>query len=63
MSEITRGQITQAIHGVTGTPASGIVHDLTPELVEAINTLINGQPEPRETRVIQAQETRTTTHK
>ena len=44
MADITRADIEGAINGVTGAPTSGIVADVTPALVQAIDELINGKP-------------------
>ena len=57
MAEITRSDIEGAINGVTGAPSSGIVADVTPALVDAIDELFNGKPVV-EQRVIKATETR-----
>ena len=57
---ITRGDIEGAIKGVTGDPSSGLLHDYTPAIAEAIDHLINGAPK-KENRVIKAAETRTST--
>jgi hypothetical protein len=54
---ITRGDIEGAIKGATGAPTSGLLHDYTPIIAEAIDHLINGQPE-KENRIIKAKETR-----
>ena len=56
--QISRAQIEGAIHGVTGAPSSGIVADITPGIVDAIEELINPKP-AKETRVVKASETRT----
>jgi hypothetical protein len=60
MGTISSGDIAGAIKGVTGDPVSGVVHDITPALIAAIDQLINGPkvaPQP-ESRVIKASETR-----
>jgi hypothetical protein len=55
---VSKGDIRAAIEGVTGAPVSGVVADLTPAIVNAIDELINpGAPAP-EQRVIKAAETR-----
>jgi hypothetical protein len=55
---VTRGDIEGAIKGVTGDPVSGIVHDITPAIAQAIDELINGKPTAKEQRVVKAEETR-----
>jgi hypothetical protein len=57
MADITKTDIAKAINGVTGAPTCGIVADVTPALVDAIDELINGKPVV-EQRVIKAAETR-----
>jgi hypothetical protein len=57
MADITKTDIANAINGVTGAPTCGIVHDVTPSLVNAIDELINGKPVV-EQRVIKPAETR-----
>lgn len=57
MTDITRADIANAINSVTGNPTSGIVADVTPALVEAIDELINGKPVV-EQRVVKPAETR-----
>ena len=57
MADITRADITNAINAVTGEPTTGIIKDITPGLVDAIDQLINGKPET-EQRVIKPTETR-----
>jgi len=37
----TRDEITAAILGVTGAPDTGLLHDATPAIVDAIDALIN----------------------
>ena len=56
-AHITRAQIEGVIHGVTGAPSSGIVADITPGIVDAIDDLINPKA-AKETRVVKASETR-----
>ena len=59
MGTISTGDIEGAIKGVTGDPVSGVVCDITPALVAALDELINGTKAPeKENRVIKAQETR-----
>ena len=57
MAEITRADIQAAIDGVTGAPTFGLVSDVTPSIVNAIDELVNGKPVV-EQRVIKATETR-----
>lgn len=61
----TRAEIEAAVLGVTGDPDTGVVRDITPALVDAVDALCNprgkGQGrggEPVTTRVIEADETR-----
>jgi hypothetical protein len=62
---ITRGDIEGAIKGATGDPASGVVADITPAIVNAVDELINGKPQgaadaktKQDTRVVEAPEKR-----
>ena len=57
MADITKADISNAINAVTGAPTFGIVADVTPALVDAIDELLNGKPVV-EQRVIKATETR-----
>ena len=57
MADITRADIQAAIDDVTGAPSVGIVHDVTPGIVDAIARLITGDSEV-EQRVIKPTETR-----
>jgi hypothetical protein len=57
MANITRADIQAAIDNITGAPSSGIVHDVTPGIVDAITRLIEGDSEV-EQRVIRPTETR-----
>jgi hypothetical protein len=57
MGAITKGDIERAINGATGNPSSGVIHDWTPTIVQAIDELINGAPAPKEVRVVKASET------
>ena len=40
----TRDDIERAIHSVTGAPDTGLLHDATPGIVDAIDALINPKP-------------------
>lgn len=57
MADITRADIQAAIDGVTGAPSVGVVHDVTPGIVDAIARLITGESEV-EQKVIKPTETR-----
>jgi hypothetical protein len=57
MADITRADIQAAIDGITGAPSVGIVHDVTPGIVDAIARLVAGDSEV-EQRVIKPTETR-----
>lgn len=57
MADITKVDIANAINAVTGAPSCGVVADVTPALVDAIDELLNGKPVV-EQRVIKATETR-----
>ena len=57
MTDITRADIANAINAVTGDPSIGIIADVTPALIEAIDELINGEPVV-EQRVVKPAETR-----
>ena len=57
MADITRADIQAAIDGVTGAPSVGVVHDVTPGIVDAIARLLVGDSEV-EQRVIKPTETR-----
>jgi len=37
----TRDEITATILGVTGAPDTGLLHDATPAIVDAIDALVN----------------------
>lgn len=41
---VTRDDIERAIHSVTGAPDTGLLHDATPAIVDAIDELINPKP-------------------
>lgn len=57
--EITPADIRGAIEQVTGAPTSGVVAEVTPGLIAAIDHLINGAPAAAtEQRVVKAPETR-----
>jgi hypothetical protein len=58
MADITRADILSAINSVTGDPSTGVVHDVTPAIVEAIARLMQGDSEI-EQRVVKPAETRT----
>lgn len=58
MSAVTREDIKNAIDGVTGAPSSGLICDITPAIVDAVNRLINGDDSAKEARVVKAAETR-----
>ena len=55
---VTKGDIRAAIEGVTGAPTSGVVADLMPGIVNAIDELINPKPAAPEQRVVKPTETR-----
>ena len=57
MADITRAEIQSAIDGVTGAPSCGIVHDVTPALIDAILGLMQGDTKI-ENRVVKPAETR-----
>jgi hypothetical protein len=57
MANISAGDIRAAIDSVTGAPVSGVVADVTPGIVNAIDELINGK-KIGEQRVVKASETR-----
>jgi len=38
---VTRDEIIAAIHGVTGNPDTGVVHDITGGIADAIDALLN----------------------
>jgi hypothetical protein len=57
MADITREQIRAAIDSVTGDPSVGVVHDLTPAIVDAIMDVVAPAP-AKSKRVIEASETR-----
>jgi len=56
MADISKSDIRAAIDGVTGAPSCGVVADVTPAIVDAIDELINGKPV--EQRVVKPAETR-----
>lgn len=53
---ITKAEILAAVQGVTGAPTVGTVAAVEPQIVDAIDRLINGAP-AKENRVIKAKET------
>ena len=57
MADITRADILGAINSVTGDPSTGVVHDVTPAIVEAIARLVEGDVDI-EQRVVKPAETR-----
>ena len=57
MADITRADIQAAIDNITGAPSSGVVHDVTPGIVDAITRLVQGSDEI-EQRIIKPAETR-----
>ena len=57
MADITRADIQATIDDVTGAPSVGIVHDITPGIIDAIARLLTGDSEV-EQRVIKPTETR-----
>jgi hypothetical protein len=57
MADITRADILSAINSVTGDPSTGVVHDVTPAIVEAIARLVEGDVDI-EQRVVRPAETR-----
>jgi hypothetical protein len=57
MADITRADIQAAIDNVTGAPSSGVVHDVTPALVDAIARLVEGDTKI-DNRVVKPAETR-----
>jgi hypothetical protein len=56
MASITKADILAAVQGVTGAPSVGTVAALEPQIVDAIDRLVNGEP-VKETRVVKAKET------
>jgi hypothetical protein len=55
---ITREQIVGAIDSVTGAPSVGIVHDITPGIVDAIMELLAPPAPAKDKRVVEVEETR-----
>lgn len=54
---VTRDDILAAIKSATGDPDTGLIHDATPTIVDAIDELVNPKPKmeravtaPKETR-------------
>jgi hypothetical protein len=58
MPAVTKEDIQNAIDNVTGAPSSGLICDITPGIVDAVNRLVNGDDSAKQTRVVQAAETR-----
>jgi hypothetical protein len=58
MANISKADIQNAINAVTGAPSAGVVADVTPAIVKAIDELINGKPVVAEQRVVKPAETR-----
>lgn len=56
VATITKAEILKAVQGVTGAPTVGTVAALEPQIVDAIDRLMNGEP-AKENRVIKAKET------
>lgn len=54
---ITRADIEAAVNSVTGDPSVGIVHDIQPAIIDAVDALIN-PPAAKSKRVVEAAETR-----
>lgn len=57
MADISKSDIRAAIDSVTGAPTTGVVCDIAPAIVQAIDELINGKP-VAEQRVVKPAETR-----
>lgn len=58
---MNRAEIKAVIESVTGAPTTGLIADITPGIVEALDAALNPpavEEEERETRVIKAAETR-----
>lgn len=47
---VTRSNIEDAINNATGNPSSGLIHDWTPAIVDAVDELINGGAKSRATK-------------
>lgn len=56
VATITKAEILKAVQGVTGAPTVGTVAAIEPQIVDAIDRLVNGEP-AKENRVIKAKET------
>ena len=54
---VTKADILAAINSVTGDPTTGVVRDITPGIVDAIDALVNPKA-AKETRVVAPEETR-----
>lgn len=58
---MNRAEIQAVIESVTGAPVTGLVADITPGIVDALDAALNPpavEAEERETRVIEAAEKR-----
>lgn len=58
---MTRAEIQAVIDSVTGAPVTGLIADIVPGIVDALDATMNPPAvadEQRETRVIEADETR-----
>jgi hypothetical protein len=58
MPAVSKEDIQNAIISVTGAPSSGLICEITPAIVDAVNRLVNGDDSAKQTRVVQAAETR-----
>ena len=58
MPAVSKEDIENAINSVTGAPSSGLICEITPAIVDAVNRLVNGDDSAKQTRVVQAAETR-----
>lgn len=56
MATITKAEILKAVQSVTGAPTVGTVAAIEPQIVDAIDRLVNGEP-AKENRVVKAKET------
>ncbi len=54
---LTRDEIAEAIYSVTGNPSVGVVHDITPGIVDALDARLNPKPKI-ERAVVKPAETR-----
>lgn len=58
---MNRAEIKAVIESVTGAPTTGLIADITPGIVDALDLALNPpavEEEQRETRVVEATETR-----